>query len=425
MVVITRSDEYIEHHGILKQKWGVRHGPPYPLDYDDHSRAEKKANAKSSIDNYEGHNEKTESSVSSSGSSSSSTNSVSESSKKVEVSEKKEETKAAEKVSGSSKSETFEKEKTSKEKATDKEKEEAERKSLHDRRKEALMAKGLTEEEAENQIKFENRAMAIAAVAAVAIGASVTYGLVQQHNVNSDFMLKGGTEMFRVSTNKDASVQDMFYATTNKADSRKYAGYYAKQLNGELFGSPNGKDVYQKMLSTNSDVRVAGAKTGERIFNELKKDPAFVKAIDPTYGLGRRYSYDDFNQRTLMQQKNAGAAKMFYDALQKEGYGGVIDINDAKYSGYNATRPVILFNQGSNVNVNSVKKLSRQAINENFNYAQKKIAAQNYLKDTKTQVTTVAELAAGGLALAGRSYLNNLNMDEMPVPQETNTKKKK
>lgn len=31
------------HHGILKQKWGVRNGPPYPLHGGDYSPAEKKA----------------------------------------------------------------------------------------------------------------------------------------------------------------------------------------------------------------------------------------------------------------------------------------------------------------------------------------------------------------------------------------------
>ena len=30
------------HHGIAKQKWGVRNGPPYPLDYEDHSQAQKR-----------------------------------------------------------------------------------------------------------------------------------------------------------------------------------------------------------------------------------------------------------------------------------------------------------------------------------------------------------------------------------------------
>lgn len=41
------------HHGISGQKWGKRNGPPYPLDYNDHSAAEKKKNPKSQLDNYE------------------------------------------------------------------------------------------------------------------------------------------------------------------------------------------------------------------------------------------------------------------------------------------------------------------------------------------------------------------------------------
>ena len=38
---------YLEHHGILNQKWGRRNGPPYPLDKEDHSAAEKKTLSKS------------------------------------------------------------------------------------------------------------------------------------------------------------------------------------------------------------------------------------------------------------------------------------------------------------------------------------------------------------------------------------------
>jgi hypothetical protein len=35
--------DYLEHHGILGQKWGKKNGPPYPLDASDHSDSEKKA----------------------------------------------------------------------------------------------------------------------------------------------------------------------------------------------------------------------------------------------------------------------------------------------------------------------------------------------------------------------------------------------
>lgn len=34
---------YLVHHEILKQKWGVRNGPPYPLRGGDYSVSEKKA----------------------------------------------------------------------------------------------------------------------------------------------------------------------------------------------------------------------------------------------------------------------------------------------------------------------------------------------------------------------------------------------
>lgn len=39
---INKVDAYLEHHGILGQKWGVRHGPPYPLSEGQKSKKEKK-----------------------------------------------------------------------------------------------------------------------------------------------------------------------------------------------------------------------------------------------------------------------------------------------------------------------------------------------------------------------------------------------
>lgn len=46
------KDESLSHHGIEGQKWGVRNGPPYPLETKDYSPAEKKALKKEGKETY-------------------------------------------------------------------------------------------------------------------------------------------------------------------------------------------------------------------------------------------------------------------------------------------------------------------------------------------------------------------------------------
>ena len=43
------ESNYLAHHGILGQKWGVKNGPPYPLGASDHNASERKAGYKKSI----------------------------------------------------------------------------------------------------------------------------------------------------------------------------------------------------------------------------------------------------------------------------------------------------------------------------------------------------------------------------------------
>lgn len=48
----TFKDDELSHHGIEGQKWGVRNGPPYPLDSGDHSKAELRAMRRNQKKNY-------------------------------------------------------------------------------------------------------------------------------------------------------------------------------------------------------------------------------------------------------------------------------------------------------------------------------------------------------------------------------------
>lgn len=53
-----RSYGELYHHGVLGQKHGVRNGPPYPLDAEDHSASEKKAGWHKSLDGGSGSDKK-------------------------------------------------------------------------------------------------------------------------------------------------------------------------------------------------------------------------------------------------------------------------------------------------------------------------------------------------------------------------------
>lgn len=48
MVNEVVKEYYLAHHGILGQRWGVRNGPPYPLDASKHSKEERKAASENS-----------------------------------------------------------------------------------------------------------------------------------------------------------------------------------------------------------------------------------------------------------------------------------------------------------------------------------------------------------------------------------------
>ena len=51
---IDAGMEFLEHHGILGQRWGRRNGPPYPLGPRDHSASERKAGWKKSLSTNDG-----------------------------------------------------------------------------------------------------------------------------------------------------------------------------------------------------------------------------------------------------------------------------------------------------------------------------------------------------------------------------------
>lgn len=336
VVKAYRSSNYLEHHGILKQKWGVRHGPPYPLKYDDYSKEQKQANPKSVLGDRD------------------------------------------------NKSETFNK---SDDKTT-----------LRDKRKAQLISKGFSEKQALSLIKFENRAALVTAVAAAAVGATVVYGLVHQNDMNSDFILKAGEDMFRVASSDSSEMRDIFYASTNKFDAKKYAGTYARSKLEEAYQKKivDKTAIYEKVLVSKKDVKIAGAETCKQLFEDLKKnDPDFKKEWNGS-------DYEEFN---ILINGNNVNYKKFFNLLESKGYGGLIDVNDVKISGYHSNRPVVLFNQQSNISAKSVRELPSSEIYSNDKWAQRVMLAQEFLEDSKGTFGTIGVYSGLAYLAVGKKYL--------------------
>lgn len=242
----------------------------------------------------------------------------------------------------------------------------------------------LTDEE--RKIKRNKKiAAAIAITAGVSMIAAAAYVAHNKYTVENVDKIINSENLKRVSINpEDASnITERAYYSSNIADNIKYKGMYGKQLKDQnTFGQGWSKlepKVYQKSFKAES-LKVASNKHARETFNELySKDANFKNAVDEQLSLYKKYfrggvkqrnlfnnvtdknKYDAFNV-TLANKDNKAATK-FYDALKEKGYDAIHDMNDSKYSGYNAKSAKIVFN-GKKVTQTAVKEISSEEINK-------------------------------------------------------------
>lgn len=237
---------------------------------------------------------------------------------------------------------------------------------------EKYKAKGMSAKEAEQaaakRIRGEQYAVA---AAAVTVAACIAYN--KHKNYNVDKTLSSTTEFQRVlkTDNPNAPIRKgARYVSYDKRDNKKYIGIFG----GEMLGNKGeNEQIYKMSIKSKGDVKVASAKRARDTFADLyKNDPEFKKnftnrvkdtrigfmdkpgltAIMDDLANGREVSdkrlkakgYDLFNIMLVDSDDRGRAnANKFYDALKKQGMQAVGDLNDKKYSGYNAKNPLILF----------------------------------------------------------------------------------
>lgn len=249
------------------------------------------------------------------------------------------------------------------------------KKSKHQRvLEEKYQKKGYTPQEAtvmaRDRIRTER---VVAATAALTVTACAVYATNKYVRNRTDQIIKSGTTLQRIEMqNTGGKLHDVFYTSTGKHDNKRYEGvlgFTRKMQTGE---------AYIMKLEANKDIKVASKEKAVKTFGDLyKNDSNFRYAIRDEVskhmsGKNRvdvndlsdrniRKMYDNFNSGLLViREKGSGADKMFYDKLKSAGYDAIQDINDMKYSGYNAKNPLIVFNNSKdNIMVKSVKELTR------------------------------------------------------------------
>lgn len=300
---------------------------------------------------------------------------------------------------------------------------------------EKFKEKGMSQEEAEvaayKRAKLE-KTLAIAAGVTVAVAAA--YGAKKYHDYVSDEVLEvGKVKMKRIEADDNIGVHDTFYAAFGKKDITKYEGMYGNQVR-----SYNGA-VHQKTIDLKENLKIASDKNAKNAMSEVlsKSSPesknelvSQLERYSRMLGDGKqgkmlrkgladikagkydtKAAYDAFNFNMTGGNK-AKVYDEFKSHLKSKGYAGIKDRNDASYSGYNAKTARIIFDTAK-IKVSDVRKLSDAEITNKYASEMRKAMLREATKQSVEQnlpmIGMIGAGAAAGTAInkSARTKENN------------------
>lgn len=276
---------------------------------------------------------------------------------------------------------------------------------------------GLTDEQAQAAANKRIRTEKIlAASAALTVTACAAYVANKKLKDRIDGVIKAGDQMQRISmTDNGGKLHDVFYAAKGDHDIKRYEG---------MLGMTRSKQVgsaYKLKLEATRDIKVASKDHAAKIFEDLyKSDDNFRKSVadyvsnnvhggnsvnlSKTSGRNMKKMYENFNSHLVNMRHDPNKVdQAFYDKLKKAGYGAIQDINDMKFSGYNAKNPLIVFDHSnSGINVKSFEKMAGD-LNKAGNKEALKAVGEQASKDL---IEKYGALTTAGLTVSAFGYYN-------------------
>ena len=277
---------------------------------------------------------------------------------------------------------------------------------------------GLTDEQAQAAANKRIRTEKIlAASAALTVTACAAYVANKKLKDRIDGVIKAGDQMQRISmTDNGGKLHDVFYAAKGDHDIKRYEG---------MLGAARSKQAgsaYKLKLEATRDIKVASKDHAAKIFEDLyKNDKEFrdsairyarinVQGKNAVLDLSKsdartmKKMYENFNSHLVnMRHDPSKVDQAFYDKLKKAGYGAIQDINDMKFSGYNAKNPLIVFDHSNGgINVKSFEKMAGD-LNKAANKEALKAVGEQASKDL---IEKYGALTTAGLTASAFGYYN-------------------
>lgn len=272
--------------------------------------------------------------------------------------------------------------------------------------------KGMTDDEAAVAAYKNIRTKKILAITGgVAVASLTAYSVYKYRDNNIDKLIKSKSLLQNISADETQGVRDAFYSSGNKIDNVKYKGLYGNQIRTWEVQTP-----YKKEIKVLSDIKQASPKNAQKTLIELaKNDAEFAKGMkeyfqndpglyySPVYapkielakqslnkGIVDKNVYEVFNASLVDHRPEMQSlTDKYYKTLANKGYNAIRDVNDNKYSGYNALNPIIAFGTKGKVEVISVKALADHEVEKSFNLVMGSKAVK--------ELATLGSITAGGI----------------------------
>ena len=345
-------DKYLEHHGILGQKWGKKSGPPYPLDQKSHDSVVKSAGSAERFAAVQRGNGSAASLHTSNsgkpGRFAKAINKVTGMDASALKIKSKEDFKTAKKyfntyALGKNEVDTILKQNTKMSRIqTSKEMEEFPFYATY-KKHDVEMYEGL----------FGKNLKSRAIAAAKASG-------------DAEELTKAkGMEVYRVELKNTKGL---------KVPSEESAGNITAKL-------LNKGDFKENLKGSIDDSRAKMRRPSQQtLFN--RADKALDKHPEPGLNSNDKKNLYKALNLTLTNHNDQEVAmqKTFYDAMKKKGYGALVDTNDQEYSSYHAKRPMIVFDTNSTA-VDKVHTLNEKRVDKLY----KKYNAERLAKESIEQ----------------------------------------